>query len=638
MKFDRPALIRHGLPPLVYLLVAVVILAPGSVLLWAYELDGAFYLGELSNAFVLKQGLIEQHRVVSGTDVLGYPQYGVLVFISWANLLLILLGDMLGSAVAGLNFSMVLTLGLAGWMAFLLAERLGGSRAAAWVAGVFFAFNPFILGVIFNAQVSYANHAWVALYALLLVDFFERGGWGRLVAIAVTAAWVLLTSPYFGVMCWMLTPLVPAWWLLRRPDQWRTILLRTALVFAAGVAGDLGPYFYLSMLDGVPESELLLPAPYCPAERLIAHAGNPQPGNIGSGADTGMACAGLFAIFLPLGAGPENMLLHLDYLGASIFLLLGGAGVARWRLGRGERPDGPMSSVLPWLATAVVFGVLALGPYLVLTETFVMRSGGGWYPLPFLWAWQYLPFFSRVCTPYRFLLMTCLCLVPVMALLLGPLLERLAGRVRAGVVAALALVLLLDFTVVSQVPWPLPWKRVEVPRVVYDLEADPDPGAVLEIPYQEPKGLQFWYDDHIQPTPPFWNERIAFHQTVHGKRLGVRMTVIALPPAYEHSHLVRSITDVVAGRQDLPGSTAEPGCEAVPVDPWLQEHGFRYLVVHEHLLHGERVACVLQRLEASLVLQARYPDEGVSLWRFEAPIGGAAPAASPAAAPPAGER
>jgi len=633
MSFDPRSLMKHATPLLVFFVVAQVLFLPASLAPWAWELDGAFFLGELSNAFVLKQGLIEHHKVVTSTDVLGYPQQGVLVFISWSNLALILLGDLLGSALAGYNLSVPINLALAGWFGFLLAEHLGGSRAAAWIGGLFFAFNPFVLGVVFNGQVSYSNHAWIALYALLLVSFMERGGWGRLLGLALTAAWVVMNSPYFGVFCWVLTPLVPAWWLIRHPARWRSILWRTGLVFAAVIAAQIGPYLYFDMLNGVPEPELLLPAPACPAEELLAHGGVAQPGETGS---TGMGSAGLFAIFLPLGAKPRDLLMHLDYLGASTFLILLGAGVLRWRRGSGGTPDGTMSALIPWIVGAVGFSVLALGPYLVLTEYVVTGPGGGWVPMPFLLLWRFMPFFERVCTPYRFLVMTSLCLVPLLAMLLGPVLERLAPRKRLMMVVGLGLVMMIDFTLVSQVPWPLPWKRVVMPQVFHDLAADPDAYAVLELPYQEPKGMQFWYDDHVQPTPPFWNERLAFHQTVHGKRLGVRMTVIALPEVYAHSNLVVSLADLVAGRETLERSSSVPGCGPVPVDPWLVEHDFRYLVIHEHLIDGGRIHCLRERLEGSLQLAARYPDDGISLWRLEAPTtdSGSAAAPAPDATPP----
>ena len=628
MMSDLRRRLEPAFPFLVFLLVAQVLFLPASLSPWAWELDGAFFLGELSNAFVLKQGLIEHHRVVTSTDVLGYPQQGVLVFIAWGNLLFIILGDLLGSALAGYNLSVPFNLALAGWFGMLLTERVGGSRAAAWIGGLFFAFNPFVLGVVQNGQVSYSNHAWIALYALLLIGWMEKGGWPRLLGLGLTAAWVVLNSPYFGVFCWLFTPLVPAWWLLRRPDRWRTTLVRTALVFAVCVAAQLGPYLYFSMLNGVPEPELLLPAPACPAEELLAHGGVVQPGFLGG---TGMGSAGLFAIFLPLGAKPENMLMHLDYLGASTFLVLLAAAVLRRRgAPLGSQREETMAALLPWVVGAVGFAVLALGPYLVLTEEVITGPGGRWIPMPFLLLWRFMPFFERVCTPYRFLVMTSLCLAPVLGLLLGPVLARLVERRRVLVVAGIGLVMMLDYTLVSQVPWPLPWRRVEMPRVFEDLAADPEPFAILELPYQEPKGMQFWYDDHIQPTPPFWNERLAFHQTVHGKRLGVRMTVIALPEVYERSDLVRNLADQVAGRETLAGSSSQPGCGAVPVDPWLVAHDFRYLVVHEHLLTPTVAPCLVARLEASLVRAGSYPDEGISLWRFEAPAvdpgSGAAPA------------
>jgi hypothetical protein len=632
----RERLLRGAVPPLVYLALALLLLAPGSLLPWAYELQGAFYLGELSNSFILERGLLEQHRIVASTDMLGYPQAGVLVFIAWGNLIITLLGSLLGSALAGYNLSVPIMLALAGWFGFLLAERVGGRRDAAWIGGLFFAFNPVVLGMVYNAQVGYTNHAWIALFVLLLLSYLERGGWWRLLGIAATLAWVLGNSPYYGIFCWMFMPLAPAWWMWRRPERWRTTLLRSALVLGAGALAQYEPYTYLSLLGGVPEENLLLPAPVCPAEELIANVGSPQPA-MGSGSQTGSASAGLIAMFLPLGAGPEGKLVHQDYLGISAVLVVFIGLLARVRRGLRASLEEPMASPIPWLVGAVVFSVLALGPYLVLIERHLETSPGSWFGMPFLVLWRWLPFFDRLCTPYRFLVLTSLCMVPLLALGLGPMLERLTPGRRRLAVLGLGALLLLDFTALNQVPWPLPWRRVRISPIYERIAEDLDPVSLIELPYQEPIGDQFWYHHQIQDAPPFWNERLAFHQTVHRKRLGVRMTVLQLPAIYEQSDLVRGLADQLAGRADLPGSDAQPGCDRVPVDPWLQQHGFRYLVLHERLIPDGREDCLMQRIEASLSLVERDEEAGISLWLFEAPeqVRSATPGPA-AAAPPSG--
>jgi hypothetical protein len=634
----RQRLLRGALPPLGYLLIALLLFVPASLAPWAWMMEGTFYLGELNNAYLLKMGLVEQHRVVVSTDALGYPQQGVLVFIAWANLAMILLGDLLGSGLAGYNLSVPVMLAWAGWAGFLLAKRVGASPAAAWIAGLVFAFDPVVMGIVYNGQIGYSNHGWLALFMLALVSYLDRGGWPRLLGVAASLAWVLLCSPYYGVFGWLVMPLVPLWWLWRRRERWRVTLRRGAWAVGVGALAQIGPYLYLSMLNRLPEAEQLLPVPDCSAETLLAPDGTPAV-STATGLLSGMGSAGVLGMVLPVGGEPGHPVVHQDYLGLSVLALLVLGLVLYRRRALASSPDETMASPVPWALGAVVFVVLALGPNLVLIERFVELPGGRWIMMPFYALWRWAPFFGRICTPYRFLVVTLLCLVPLLGILLGPALQRLSvGRRAAAVVAASALIL-LDATLIQQLPWPLPWTRVQLSPIYERIAADPDPVALLELPYHEPRGGQFWYDDEVQHTPNQWNERLAFHQTVHGKRLGVRMTSLAPPVIYAESTLVRSLADQVAGRERRPGSTAVPGCGPVPVDAWLQRHRFRYLVLHEDMVPSQSLPCILERLEASLTLLERDGDAGISLWSLEAAEPVEAALSGPSAgSPPSGAR
>ena len=141
---------------------------------------------------------------------------------------------------------------LSGYAAFRLARTLTGSRGAAWVAGVIFAFVPFRFHLM--SQSMYVFSAWIPLLFEALVLFARRRSRGR-------AAWLGVAFFMLGLttISWFALALVPfglAWALLatrhrlwREGVFWRRGVAALALA-ALALLPFMAPYFIVSKLYG----------------------------------------------------------------------------------------------------------------------------------------------------------------------------------------------------------------------------------------------------------------------------------------------------------------------------------------------------------------------------------------------------
>lgn len=157
-----------------------------------------------------------------------------------------------GNAVLASNLGVLLALTLSALIMFLLVQRLTDSSAAAFLAGLAYAFNSFTRNELFRIHVL--NIQWWPL-ALLFLDRFVRGGkrrdaWGLALALALEG----LSGTYYLVYTALLAPL----WLLiafgkerRWPRGAEVKALAVALaVTSLPVIAVLAPYVLLMRTMG----------------------------------------------------------------------------------------------------------------------------------------------------------------------------------------------------------------------------------------------------------------------------------------------------------------------------------------------------------------------------------------------------
>ncbi len=156
---------------------------------------------------------------------------------------------------------------------------------------------------------------------------------------------------------------------------------------------------------------------------------------------------------------------------------------------------------LGWAAIALGATVLTLGPFLALDERPPMDRWAGAFPLPYYWAYEHLPFFSKAYRPYRIGVITLTCLGALGAVGTAAVATELRRR---WVILGVALLSVVGF---SQPLWSgdqparRPLSDARIPDL-YGALGELPPGAVVEVPLQ------------YQPTT-IANARYQYNQTRH---------------------------------------------------------------------------------------------------------------------------
>jgi len=412
-----------------------------------------------------------------------------------------------GNAVLASNAAVVLALALSAWAMFLLVRRLTGSAAAAFVAGLAYAFNSLTLHEL--PRVHVLNLQWWPL-ALLALDRFRSTGRRRDAALAAAAlALQGLSGTYYLVYTAVLTPL----WLLTiglarpRPKAGAMGFLLAALAAAAATGlAVLWPYaaqaralgFEKALTGGVDALAYLEP----PARNLLWPPVELAPGRSELPHFVGFATLGL-AIF-----------------GLVRFL--------KGHVGTGARPV--VTCAL--LATALGF-VFSLGP---IVHVGGRRVGIGPYELMY----RLVPSLRGMAGPERFGMLVPLGLAVLVGLGLAALLARWS-RPTALALAVLGVIVPLEH-------WKIPRSAAEVPAganlpEVYRWLARDGSTPIVELPLYPSRARKQW-------------SVYLYFSTYHWRPIPVGRTSF-YPPA--HEFLVRML-------ETFPGDGALAALDRLGVD------------------------------------------------------------------------
>ena len=502
----------------------------GSTFLWSY-----WYLPRTAfgghNPFVTK-GLF--HPV--GASLAFHTTTPLEAFVVWP--ITRLWG--LGAAVNTLQLAAVL---LSAVGAYLLALYVCGDRRAAFFAGAAFAFVPFRfvhMGGHFNLiHAEFLPFGILALLRLLDAPTRRRAVW-----LGVVVGLTFLTDFYLTVFLLVGLGVLT---LVRRGEVDKRRIIRLAQ--AAAVAAIVALPVLIVMLSALRAGELdALPgwggADVFSADVvswLVPPERHPWWGSAFAGIRHGLPARG------------EG----IAYPGLVVLALaIGGRELHNRSLRRS------------WVALAVVAGLLSLGPFLQVGD----RTGAIFeylgrdfaVPLPYF-ALHFVPVLNGVRVPGRFVILAALALVVLAAVALAGLAR---DRPRwANVIMAGALVV----TLVEFLPGHLDQHPTAVPRPYHRIAADPDPGAVMEIPLQWQSGTAA-----VGDTKPQRDDTIfLYYATTHGKPL-----VSGYLARYSDQRLAR-LTAIPLYRQVL-ALGREPGYS----DPVtfnaadLQELGIGFVVYH----------------------------------------------------------
>lgn len=487
--------------------------------------------------------------------------------------------------VATFNLIYLLNIALAGFGMFVLARRLTGRTAEAWIAGVVFACSPFLVerG---GGHFSLAAAAPLPFFAYWLDRAWSSARVRDGAACGAMLAWGYFSDPYFGIYCAVLMALFVACQTIRVDVTGRSsgarvarlmvdVLLALLALAIVGIhwmaGGDVRvggmhiemhtlytPVLVLTMLVVVrawlavrvaiamrpveriaPRIRagaaavaaavvLLSPALYTLAARSMAGRMVTAPVRWRSSAPG----VDLVDFVLPNPNHPltpraireflERQPGHAGENVASLPLVVLAVIVIAWRIAR-FRPD------RTWVVVTLAFASFTVGPFL--------RVAGVETLVPTPWTFlRYVPVLGEARMPSRFSVMVLLGVTAIFASALVAL-GRQMPQTRRRMLAIVAALVVFELTAL-----PRPLFSAAVPSVYRTIAADPRDVSVLDLPFGLRDGLV---------TYGAFTPASQFYQTVHGKPIigGYLSRISAIKLTfYRTDPFLRALMDLSEGQ------------------------------------------------------------------------------------------
>ncbi len=466
-----------------------------------------------------------------------YPHRGTLFFADTVMGLAFLGAPFVlitGNPVFAHNILLILSFWIAGGGMYLLVIRLVGSRPAAAVAALVFAFFPYNFAHIMHLELLF--YGWIPFCLLFLHRFFDRPTWTNILGTGVFFVLQVFCCAYYAEYLGLLAGFLILY-LFLRDGHWRRGPIWGRLAgLAAFIAAFLGPYFYAywkvhqRMLFERPlwevtkySSELqsiLIPPAWnriwgwlagrpMGAEDLvypglvplvltivwlvalgrtasslrIQDRANPQP-PIRRGWDVLKVILFLFVLVVGLSGGFETKLAGIKISVRSLsnpVLILGLSLALRIMTDRGRRRSWAvffrtMPPVQRFYSGLVLLSwLLTCGPVIRIFGREIIAG-------PYAFFYNVVPGFKGLRVPSRFVVLMILGMSILGAFALAGLLARIKSRrVRFGVVGAAVLVLAADFAY-----GPIPLVRVEtartLPAIYENVKKLPTEAVLIELP------------------------------------------------------------------------------------------------------------------------------------------------------------
>jgi hypothetical protein len=448
----------HTLVILFYIFLAVALTWPMVAQLTTHVPAGDDDLWQnYWNFWWWKSALVEQGQSPYKTDLLFHPNGAALGLHthSEANQLMLLPVNVALGVPAALNLSFFLGFVLAAFGAWLLAREYTQRPEAAFIAGLIFGFFPHHIERSLE-HLNLASIQGIPLCLWALVRTVRLGG----------RNWILLALlfSYNCLLGWhnamMTVPFAAALLFheMRRTSR-KNRELWIDLLKAAALAGLIMlPFMWPMVRDALERvgrfRKGVASRSIDPLFLLVPHPGHPLWGPMVQGLYEKMRT------YSSVG--------FVAYAGFTPLLLAGAALAGSWR--RLKDSGSQRSNIFFWSGTGIFFLLLSLGKTLTFAGTRYESI-----PLPFA-LFSYVPFFSRVRVPHRFLVPAMLCLAILAALGAQALMQRWSSRTRL-ITTVVAMLIILEF---AWIPYPM--QKVPEFSWVEELRKFPPELAVMDIP------------------------------------------------------------------------------------------------------------------------------------------------------------
>ena len=474
------------------------------------------------NLWWIKKALLEEHTTVYFTEYLYHPTGTSLLFqtLNPFNGLISIPLQLVFGMEAVYNLIVLFSFAASGVGTYYLVRYLTGSRAAALISGIVFAFCPyhFAHGL---GHLQLIAMEWLPVYTLFILRTLDEGGWRNAVLAGFFLVLTALCSWYYLIYALMLTLLLmlarigPLW---RNRGRWKHL----ALAFAT-FGFVLGP--------------LLVTMIHAKLTQTFTGAHDPE-----------VFSADLTSFFVPSGISTYggltesiwstwsgNTAENANYLG---YVVLAVAIYALVRVGRSRI----------WGIAAATSLVLAMGPYPRFMGTQVR------IPMPYLFLHDHVPLMDFTGVPERFTILAVLCLAVLCGYGIAHWLSRTAlpSSTARTAIGGIGLLIVLEYLAV-----PFPMVQVEVPAFYYEMGQDDATYGVIDVP--RTNETIYYATIHGKPLVEGYVSRPSTSAT-----LFLQQTPIVSSLIYHHA-LPRDVDVAELGRQVF------------------ARHDIRYIVSHDHV-------------------------------------------------------
>ncbi len=181
------------------------------------------------------------------TDYILYPKGASLVFFSFSHLnsaISLLVAPLIGD-LAAYNVTILLAFALSGFNMYLLVARLTNTRAAAFIAGLVFAFNPYHTSEAIHLHL--VSTQWMPLFILSLTEMIRHKGEKGHRHVWLAALWFVLTAFSGWHLMVLLTGLAAMYLVYQvafKHSDWSPKALSRLVLFAVVVAVALAPFMW----------------------------------------------------------------------------------------------------------------------------------------------------------------------------------------------------------------------------------------------------------------------------------------------------------------------------------------------------------------------------------------------------------
>ncbi len=498
------------------------------------------------------------------TDYIFFPVGTSLVLYTF-TLLHVLLGlpiqlafGVVAASNAGLLFAFVVS-GFGMWLLVRYLLRVWGFRGvtpavggiAAFASGALFAFssNRFVYASLGHYNVVATE--WMPFYILFLIKTTREERWRNALLAGLFAACAVYVETTDGVLLFLFTLIYLAFaWRQARARSFRAVARLGLIVLTAGA---LFAPLLVPTLDEIFNSGYTLPG-WGHAEKLLVD---------------------LWGFLTPTSLHPLNRhwTQELDAVrgGVSRFIdintvfvgyatvLLALVAAVRYR-----------KALMAWIASAMVFAILSLGPLLHINGQSVFDVDGlqVTFPMPFLLL-HYIPLLKENRVPNRFGVLVMLSLAVLVGFAIAWASQKAKEKnARFWVALPLGALFLLLF---EHAAAPLPLTDARVPDVYHQIAQEPGDFAVLTLPLG-------WRNSFGQQGAE--DTRTQYYQTAHEKFIfpgNIQRNPPFLFEYFDRISLFHSLSEIEF-YQEVPEETAARDRAQAP--SLMSFFDIRYVVIH----------------------------------------------------------